>query len=364
MAFNITPKAAPNNIVGSPFKTVVPLENGGGAKKLGTGLSSLVSTSTNPLERAGRKGYITDLFLDELIPYVNHPFRLYNQEKMQELADSIKEYGLLNPILVRPHRDNGKYEILAGHNRTEASKLVGKTEIAARVIEVDDDEAAIIVAESNLKQREKLLPSEKAFAYKIQMDALKSREKKRNDNGLESSSDEGFEDLYQCGTKNSGLEMSNKTQEGRTTIFRYIRLVNLIKDLLDMVDEETIPFLAGVEISYLNETEQLIVYHILTENEGVLKLDVPKATALRERTGKLTDEMVRNILAGVENFIKAKQKNTLPKSPYSKVFKKVIKSLDKLSEGVSVIPDEKELEKCILTAVKNYLETLENTLEE
>ena len=351
--FDIKTKPSPLNL----FSKVTVLENGGGAKTIDSSISKLISNE-NPLEKAARKGYITDLFIEHLVPFSEHPFKMYPQEKLEEMADSIKQYGVIFPIIVRKIGDSGKYEILAGHNRTAASKLAGLIEIPARVIEVDDNEARIIVAESNLKQREKLLPSEKAFAYKMQLEAIKNREKSLSQNGQLSSCDEDFEDLCPLDTRqNSGDEVAEKVNESRKNIYRFIRLTFLSKDLMDMVDEETIPFRAAVEISYLREREQLLLYRILSSGEQY-KLDIEKASFMRDRSkaGKLDIDSMTEILSG--NFLKPKNKSKAikDKSPYTKVFKNIQKYLEKIPDA-QVNSNDKELEQVIIQAIDNYLKT-------
>lgn len=118
---------------------------------------------------------ITSLPIDQLHPFANHPFKLYSEEKMQEMVDSIAKYGVLTPILVRPQVSGDGYEVVSGHNRVEAAKLAGISEIPATIRQMDDETAIIAMIDSNLRQREKLLPSEKAFAYKMKLEAIKKQ---------------------------------------------------------------------------------------------------------------------------------------------------------------------------------------------
>ncbi len=355
--FDIKTKPSPLNI----FSKVTVLENGGGAKTIDSSISKLIS-SDNPLDKAARKGYVTDLFIEHLVPFSEHPFKMYSQEKLEEMAESIKQYGVIFPIIVRKMGDSGKYEILAGHNRTAASRLAGLVEVPARVIEVDNDEARIIVAESNLKQREKLLPSEKAFAYKMQLEAIKNREKSGCKNEQTTSFNEDYEDLCPEDTRqNSGEEVAEKVNESRKNIYRYIRLTFLNKDILDLVDDETIPFKAGVEISYLREREQLLLYRLLSSGEQY-RLDIEKASVMRDRSkaGWLDIDNMTEILSGV--FLKPKNKNKAPKdkSPYAKVLKQAQKYLDKLSDVPDAV-DEKELEQVVILAIQGYINSKQST---
>lgn len=192
---------------------------------------------------------VQSLPLDRLMPFPNHPFKVLDDEKMQETVESIKERGVLVPILVRPTND-GNFEIVSGHRRHHASLLAGKTEIPAIVREMDDDTAILLMVDSNL-QREELLPSEKAFAYKMKLDAMKrqtGRKPKENDSRIGNHFD----------TRKSSDVLAEQTGDSKNQIFRYIRLTHLVPDLLDRVDNKTMAFNAAVEVSYLTESEQLI----------------------------------------------------------------------------------------------------------
>ena len=178
---------------------------------------------------------IQNLPLDKLEPFPNHPFKVLDDEKMQETVESIRERGVLVPILVRPTND-GNFEIVSGHRRHHASQLAGLTEIPAIVREMDDDTAILLMVDSNL-QREELLPSEKAFAYKMKLDAMK-RQGQRTD--LTSA---------QIGPKLSTEIIGEAGGDSRNQVKRYIRLTNLIPSLLERVDSKTIAFNAAVEVS-------------------------------------------------------------------------------------------------------------------
>lgn len=339
--FDFKTKAAPGNL----FKNLKENEPSSSS------INKLIS-SQNSFDRGSRKGYITEIFIEHLVPFSLHPFRMYSQEKLEELAESIKQEGVLTPIIVR--KKGEKYEILAGHNRTEAAKLAGLTEITARVIDVDDDEAKIIVTETNLKQREKLLPSEKAYAYKMQMEAIKNRDRKLKLINHFSSAEDDFEDLYQFGTKNSGEEVASKVNESRNNVYRYIRLTYLHKGLLEMVDSEEIPVNAGVEISYLRENEQDLLYKILCSSPPHIKIDISKASMLREKSkdNNLSVMTIEQILIGTRE---GKPKAHKEKSPYSKVFTKVQKYLKKHKLLEERLSDEEELEKIIIQAIERYI---------
>lgn len=246
------------------------------------GFDELFKSSEQREETTGNG--ITSLPLSKLQPFNKHPFKKHSTEKMQELADSIAERGVIVPILVRPI-ENGKYEIVAGHNRAEASKIAGNGTVPCDVREMDDDTATIIMVDSNL-QRETVLPSEKAWAYRYKLEAIKSQGK-RND--LTSA---------QLVPKLNAREIvANESGENRMQISRYIRLTHLIPRLLDKVDEKKLAFIPAVELSYLKEQEQKWLYSNLEREEY---FGVPGALASKlkgiSQNGKLTEKKIDDII--------------------------------------------------------------------
>jgi ParB family transcriptional regulator, chromosome partitioning protein len=233
--------------------------------------------------------------LDKLLPFPNHPFKVVEDEKMQDTVDSIKEYGVLVPILVRP-KDDGNYEIISGHRRHHASILAGKTEIPAIIREMDDDAAILAMVDSNL-QRETILPSEKAFAYKMKLEAMK-RQGARLD--LTSA---------QFGRKLDGKEsreiLAEQTGESRNQISRYIRLTNLQPELLEMVDNKQMAFNSAVEVSYLDENEQTQLYEVLETNECCPSLSQASRLKKYSQDGKL-DVNVMDAIMSEEKAIESK----------------------------------------------------------
>ena len=186
---------------------------------------------------------IQEIPLSELHPFKDHPFKVKDDDAMIETADSIKKYGVLVPAIARPLPDGG-YELVAGHRRRRASELAGKETMPVIVRDLDDDAATIIMVDSNL-QRENLLPSERAFAYKMKLEALKNQGARSD---LTSS---------QIGTKlRADEKVAQDLGESRNQIQRFIRLTNLVPELLDMVDEKKIAFNPAVELSYLDEAQQ------------------------------------------------------------------------------------------------------------
>ena len=209
-------------------------------------------TNINPSE------LISSLPLVDLYPFTNHPFKLYSEEKMQEMVESISKYGVLTPILVRPQANGEGYEVISGHNRVEAAKLAGMKEIPSTVRQMDDETAIIAMIDSNLRQREKLLPSEKAFAFKMKLDAIR-KQGKRND----LTSDQVDLKL----TKQSRDKVALEAGESGPQIQRFIRLTELIPPLLNLVDDNKLAFNPAVAISYLNPDQQSWLEEIMTGNE-------------------------------------------------------------------------------------------------
>ena len=217
---------------------------------------------------------MTQLPLNILVPWNDsdgkqQPFKPYNEEKLLELAESIEKRGVIEPICVRPLPD-GRMQILAGHNRVAAAKLAGLTTIPAQVRMLDDNEAQILMVDSNLQHREKLLVSEKAFAYKLRMDALRCQGKRTDLTSTplvsKSRSDE-----------NIGAEVG----ESREQVRRYIRLTELVEDLLDLADKETLSLRAGVELSYLTKDQQQELLTVMKDVECKAP-SMAQATKLRK----------------------------------------------------------------------------------
>lgn len=229
---------------------------------------------------------VQSLPLDRLTPFPNHPFKVLDDEKMQETVESIKERGVLVPILVRPTND-GNFEIVSGHRRHHASLLAGKTEIPAIVREMDDDTAILLMVDSNL-QREELLPSEKAFAYKMKLDAMKRQAGRPSKNSA------------QIGRNFDGKEsrelLADQTGESRNQISRYIRLTSLVPDLLNRVDNKTIAFNAAVEVSYLTEPEQKMLCDAIEREECTPNLKQARRLKQFSQDGKLDENVIDAIM--------------------------------------------------------------------
>ena len=241
---------------------------------------------TDEERQADAQERVQNLPLDKLEPFPNHPFKVIDDDKMLETVESIKERGVLVPILVRPKND-GNFEIVSGHRRHHASQLAGLTEIPAIVREMDDDTAILLMVDSNL-QREELLPSEKAFAYKMKLDAMK-RQGQRTDLTC-----------ARIAHKSDGIKsrdiLAEQVGESKDQVRRYIRLTYLVPDLLDRVDNKTMAFNAAVEVSYLTEPEQLMLCDAIEHEECTPNLSQAKRLKQYSQDGKLDENVVDAIM--------------------------------------------------------------------
>ena len=242
---------------------------------------------------------VQEIPLGELHPFRNHPFKVKDDAAMQDTVDSVREYGVLVPAIARPDPDGG-YELIAGHRRHHASELAGKETMPVIVRDLDDDAATIIMVDSNL-QREELLPSERAFAYKMKLDAMKRQAGRPS-----------RENVSQVGTqKRSDQIMAEQVGESRNQIQRFIRLTELIPTLLDRVDERKIAFNPAVELSYLKKEEQTLLLEAMDSEQAtpslsqaqrlkkfsqqkMLSLDVMRAVMSEEKKNDLDRVTLKN----------------------------------------------------------------------
>ena len=217
----------------------MPIDNGNLALK---GLDDLFSTEENRQEE--QREQVQQIPIDALHPFTNHPFKVLDDEAMTRTVESIAQYGVLAPLIARPRPDGDGYEIISGHRRQYAAKLAGLETLPVIVRNMDDDAAVLLMVDSNL-QRETILPSERAFAYKMKLEALKNQ-------GARSdlTSRQVGEKLW------SVSQVSTDANESERQVHRFIRLTNLVPELLDMVDEKKIAFNPAVELSYLDEAQQ------------------------------------------------------------------------------------------------------------
>ena len=249
--------------------------------------------STQEERDNAQRSYVTDLTAAEISDFPNHPFKVRMDQSMVELADSVKQYGVLVPSLVRP-MPNGSYQMVSGHRRKRAAELAGLPTVPCIIRELTDDEAIIVMVDSNL-QREQILPSEKAFAYKMKLEAMKRQGQRRD---LTSSP---------LGTKlgmRSNQELAEQSPDSKTQIHRYICLTNLIPELLDMVDNSVLKeagklqmaLRPAVELSYLPEAEQTALLEVM---EGEIRTP-SHAQAIKMRSfseqGKLNPDVILSIM--------------------------------------------------------------------
>lgn len=227
---------------------------------------------------------ITEVSIRDLYPFENHPFQVRDDDSMKETVESIKEYGVLSPIIVRP-REEGGYEIISGHRRTRACELAGVETVPVIVRELNRDAAIIMMVDSNL-QRENILPSERAAAYKMKLEAIKrqaGRPTKENSRQV-------------VGNLESADIVGNETGESGRQVQRYIRLTELTPELQQMVDEKKLAMTPAVEISYLKPEEQKLLVETIESEQATPSLSQAKRMKQMSRDGTLTDDSILNIM--------------------------------------------------------------------
>ena len=268
-----------------------------------TPLDDLFSTDESRAEAQLEK--VVTLNPADISDFPNHPFKVKQDEAMAEMVDSVKQYGVLVPALVRPKADGG-YEMVAGHRRKCAATLAGITEMPCIVRNLTDDEATIIMVDSNL-QRETILPSEKAFAYKMNLEAMK-RQGQRSD----------LTSTPLVSKSRSNEELGQKNGDSREQVRRFIRLTELIPSVLDMVDSGKIAFRPAVELSYLSKEQQQSLYDTMECEDCTPSL--AQAIKMKEfsRDGKLTEEVILSIMQ--EEKPNQREQFKMPKERISKYF--------------------------------------------
>ena len=263
--------------------------------------------------------------VEKLRPFAGHPFKVKDDAEMNTLIESIQTQGILSPLIVRPIENTEEYEVISGHRRLHAAQKAGITEVPALIYALDRDAAAVAVVDSNL-HREHILPSEKAFAYKLKMEAL-SHQGKRTDLTLS-----------QLATKlDTATEIGNCSGESRDTVYRYIRLTHLIPELLDLMDEGKIALMVGEALSYLGDKEQYAVLEQCEVNDCTPSYAQAVEMKKRYQRGQLTADNISEILARE----KANQRETI-KIPTEKLRKYAPNA------------DAKQLEDFILKACEYY----------
>ena len=226
--------------------------------------------------------------ISELVPFKNHPFKVVDDEAMLRTTESIAQFGVLTPLIARPLED-GTYEIISGHRRVHAAQAAGLTEVPVIVRDMDDDAATVLMVDSNL-QREHILPSERAFAYKMKNEAMKRRA------GRPSK-----ENASQVGTQKRTDEiMADEMGQSRNQIQRFIRLTHLIPELLDLVDQKKISFNPAVELSYLKPTEQEMFLSVMEWSQNAPSLSQAQRLKKLSQEGKLTPDTMREIMNEVK----------------------------------------------------------------
>ena len=275
------------------------------ASEMLTSLDSLFTTQEQRDE--AKRDSVQDIPIFQISDFPEHPFKVKQDEAMLEMAESVRQYGVLVPGLVRQLED-GSYQMVSGHRRKMASELAGRDTIPCIVRDLTDDEAVIIMVDSNL-QRERVLPSEKAFAYKMKLDAMRrqaGRPSKENLSPLETN-------------LRTSAVIAQATGDSRAQVDRFIRLTNLIPEILDMVDDGRIAFRPAVELSYLTEQEQSALYDTMGREDCTPSLAQAIKMKAFSRDGKLTDAVILSIMA--EEKPNQKEQFRIPKERINKYFK-------------------------------------------
>lgn len=273
-------------------------------------LTTVDDLFTTEEDRKGQqKEQIKDIPLSDISDFLDHPFKVKADDAMLEMAESVKQYGVLVPVLVRPKTDGG-FEMVAGHRRKKASELAGIESIPCIVRELDDDQATIIMVDSNL-QREHVSPSEKAFAYRMKLNAMKRQAgRPSKENAAQVGQD--------INGKYSVEILAEQVGESRNQIKRFIRLTELIPPILEMVDDKQIAFSPAVEISYLAEKEQQALLETIQAEDCTPSLAQAQRMKKLSQDGKLNGDVILGIMT--EEKPNQKEKLTIPKDRLSRFF--------------------------------------------
>ena len=257
----------------------MPIDNGNLALK---GLDDLFSTEENRQEE--QREQVQQIPIDNLHPFTNHPFKVLDDEAMTRTVESIAQYGVLAPLIARPRPDGDGYEIISGHRRQYAAKLAGLDTLPVIVRQMSDDAAVILMVDSNL-QREHILPSERAFAYKMKLEALKNQGARSDLTSPQVAAKFRSDDAV---AKDQGISGD--------TVRRYIRLTNLVPELLDMVDEKKISFNPAVELSYLDESQQRAFLEAMDGTQNAPSVSQAQQLKKMAQCGEFTYEKAFDIL--------------------------------------------------------------------
>lgn len=274
-----------------------------------TSLDDLFSTEESRTE--ADKERIQDIPIAEIDDFPNHPFHVDIDDAMREMAESVKRFGVLSPAVAR-QKENGRYELISGHRRKKACELAGIDKMPVIVRNMDRDEAIIFMVESNL-QRERLLPSEKAFSYKMRLEAMKRKAGRPTLNNYSPVGNNLQE-------KPSSQELADIAGESKNQIFRYIRLTELIPDLLQIVDDGKIAFRPAVELSYLTKEEQASLHEAMESEDCTPSLAQAIKIKKFSQEGRLSDDVILSILS--EEKPNQREVYRLPKERIDKYFPK------------------------------------------
>lgn len=233
---------------------------------------------------------VQSIRLSALVPFKEHPFKVVDDEAMLRTTESIAQYGVLTPLIARPLED-GSYEIISGHRRAHAAELAGLTEVPVLVRQMDDDAATVLMVDSNL-QRENILPSERAYAYKMKLEAMKHQAGR--------PAQENYSQVGNNSGKLSSEEMAEELGTSKNQIFRFIRLTNLIPEVLDMVDQKQISFNPAVELSYLKAEEQEMFIQAMDEVQAAPSLSQAQRLKKLSHEGGFTLDAAREIMNEVK----------------------------------------------------------------
>ena len=267
--------------------------------------------STEESRQEQQREQVQQIPIGELFPFKDHPFKVLDDESMQRTVESVEQYGVLSPLIARP-RPEGGYEIISGHRRQHAAQLAGLDALPVIVRNMDDDAAVLLMVDSNL-QRENILPSERAFAYKMKLDAMR-RQGQRTD----LTSTPVVEKLKGKDALSSAI-VGKTSGDSYEQVRRFIRLTNLIPEILDMVDDGRIAFRPAVELSYLTEQEQSALYDTMGREDCTPSLAQAIKMKAFSRDGKLTDAVILSIME--EEKPNQKEQFRIPKERISKYFK-------------------------------------------
>ena len=274
-------------------------------KKLRPGQKIKMVSVDELLGCAGEESSL-EIDINRIQPFQNHPFKVVDDAKMDDLVNSIRQNGVLTPVLVRP-TDDGGYEMISGHRRMHAAERAGLATIPAIIRELTDDDATIVMVEAN-SQREEILPSEKAFAYKMRYEATKRKAGRPDKNSP------------QVGTNfRADEELAKEVGESKNQVYRFIRLTELIPKLLDMVDEKRLALAMAVEISYFNKNVQQWLYEYIKENGMIKQEQIMELRPYREDKN-MTQEQLINILVKSRSTTEKRKKITITERKLNKYF--------------------------------------------